>query len=235
PVVDLVQLLGDLHVEAEAGGHGGRGGAGPLERAAVEGVDRARSEAFNQGFRLEQALCAQPDAARATDDGMAEKIVTGVPDQDEGGHADARLVAGSAVLAPLAALGGVPADDLVEHALLVVEQREVALVELLEELVPGDLDQALVLRLLRVREHDADDTDVVALVSPVDRRRLAALALGPLADGLVVRGGLGHDPLQGSNLLSGTTDPPLNGSGTRAERPLAPYRDGTRIAALPLL
>src|SRR5688500_4245973 len=56
-----------------------------------------------------------------------------------------RSVARGAVLAVGTSLGGVAADDLVEHAVLIVEQRELALLELLEELVPGDLDQAVVL------------------------------------------------------------------------------------------
>jgi hypothetical protein len=40
-------------------------------------------------------------------------------------------------------LGRIPADDLVEHAAFVVDQRKLALLELLEELVSGDLDEAL--------------------------------------------------------------------------------------------
>src|SRR4051812_28804879 len=96
------------------------------------------------------------------------------------------------VVAVLPLLGRVAADDLREQALLVVEQRQLALLELLEELVPGDLGQRVVLGLRVVREHDADDADVVALVRPLHRRRLAALALGPLADRVVVGRGLGH-------------------------------------------
>jgi hypothetical protein len=111
----------------------------------------------------------------------------------------------------LATLGRVSADDLVEHVLFVVQERQLALVELLEELVLGDFDQAFVLRLLRLREHDADNADVARLMNAIDGRRFAALALCPFADGLVVRGGLGHDTLYPFDWI-------CENNGTGAER-----------------
>src|SRR3546814_19493247 len=69
-------------------------------------------------------------------------------------------------LAPL--LDRIAADDLAEQALLLVEQRQFPLLELLEELVPGNLHQRVVLRLRGVREHEADDAHVAPLVGPLD-------------------------------------------------------------------
>ena len=60
----------------------------------------------------------------------------------------------------LAAFQRVPAHNFAEQALLIVEQRQVALLELLEKLLPRNLDQALVLGLLVVGEHDADDAHI---------------------------------------------------------------------------
>src|SRR6185312_10316102 len=58
--------------------------------------------------------------------------------------------------------------------------------------VPRNLDQALVLGLQVVREHDADDPDIAALVRAVHGPGLAALGLRPFADRAVVGGGLRH-------------------------------------------
>src|SRR5205085_7407036 len=48
-------------------------------------------------------------------------------------------------LPALATLDRVASDDLAEQAVFLVEQRELAVLELPEELVPGDLDELVVL------------------------------------------------------------------------------------------
>src|SRR5919206_335319 len=134
--------------------------------------------------------------------------------------------AGRAVIALLALLDRVAADDLGEHAVTLIEQSELALLEFAEELVPGDLDQAVVLRLGIVREHDADDPDVAALVRTVHGGRLAALALGPFADGLVVRGDFGHSRALVRHEIAEST--PCRDLGSRAaHRAARPRREAS--------
>src|SRR5436190_3478401 len=89
-------------------------------------------------------------------------------------------------------------DELVEAALgalvrfLLIEEREVVLVEGLEELVPGDLVQAFVL----VAEVDPQDARVAVSARVGDRGRTPSSLLDPAADFVVVRGRLrlGHVP-----------------------------------------
>src|SRR5919204_4402724 len=76
-------------------------------------------------------------------------------------------------------------DELVEAALalVLVEEREVVLVELAEELVPGDLLEAL----LRLAEVDPQDAWVATVAGVAHGRRVAAASLRPPADLVVVR------------------------------------------------
>src|SRR3546814_3774259 len=94
-------------------------------------------------------------------------------------------------LAPL--LDRIAADDLAEQALLLVEQRQFPLLELLEELVPGNLHQRVVLRSRGVREHEEDDAHVAPLVGPLDGGGLATLSFRLFAAGFVIRGRLGDE------------------------------------------
>jgi hypothetical protein len=63
------------------------------------------------------------------------------------------------------------------------------LVEFLEELVPGDLFEALLAAV--ARKIDADDADVLRAPRALDRRWFSAAGFGPGANGLVIRGDLG--------------------------------------------
>src|SRR3546814_776635 len=108
------------------------------------------------------------------------------------------------------------------QALLLVEQRQFPLLELLEELVPGNLHQRVVLRLRGVREHEADDAHVAPLVGPLDGGGLATLSFRPFADGLVIRGRLGHDvtsPWSGSTLSTRASPPTFRGIAAGVARP----------------
>src|SRR5215204_563127 len=108
--------------------------------------------------------------------------------------AAARAVTARVVFAVRARLRGLAADQLIEVALfparglLLVEEREVGLVEFLEELVPGYLLEIVVVGIGGVGEFKAEN------LGPAYDRRAAAARLGPFAD-LVVVGGdrcLGH-------------------------------------------
>jgi hypothetical protein len=63
----------------------------------------------------------------------------------------AARVSGGPVVAIFALLDRVAADQLVEQAVLRIDQRQLRFVELLEELLPADLDQAAVMRIGIVR------------------------------------------------------------------------------------
>src|SRR3954452_25401528 len=95
----------------------------------------------------------------------------------------------------LAPFGRVSSDDLAEQTVRVVQQGQLTLLELLEELVPGDFHQVSMLRLRRLREHDADDADIVSSVRAIDGCWLCAVLFGPCANGLVVGNNLGHGDL----------------------------------------
>ncbi len=96
------------------------------------------------------------------------------------------------VLALLARFERVSADDLAEKTVLLVKERQPALFELLEELIPGNLDEIFVLGARRLREHDPDDADTVVLMRALDGRRFAAVLFRPAADFLVVNRCLCH-------------------------------------------
>src|SRR3954452_9268218 len=111
------------------------------------------------------------------------------------------MVAGGVGGAVLASLRGLAADQLVEIALLaaggflLVQQREIGLVELLEELLPRDFLERVMLRVRRIGELDADAPGPAAfavllavppVVSRAHGRRAPAALLGPFADLVVV-------------------------------------------------
>src|SRR4051812_14920129 len=73
-----------------------------------------------------------------------------------------------------------PADQLREQTVLVVDEGQRALLEFLEELIPRDLGEIVVFRLLRAREHDAHDAYVALIVRTGNGGGLAAMALRPL-------------------------------------------------------
>src|SRR3954451_8369573 len=74
--------------------------------------------------------------------------------------------------------------------LLLVEEREPGLVELLEELVPGDVLELILAGT--AREVEAQDAGVIATaLGAADRGGRAVAGLGPLLDGVVVGRGLG--------------------------------------------
>src|SRR5579875_769665 len=83
-------------------------------------------------------------------------------------------------------------DELREQAVALVDEREPAFPELIEELVPRDLIERLVLGLRNIREHDADDAYVPALMRALDGCGLAAFALGPAADRVMVGSDFAH-------------------------------------------
>src|SRR5688500_20084224 len=89
-----------------------------------------------------------------------------------------------------------PAHDLVEAArlsvalALLVEQRQVLRVELLEEFVPADRHERFLPGL--AGEVDAQNPEVLA-AGALDRRRTASARLDPALDLLVIRRGLCHE------------------------------------------
>src|SRR4051794_12277822 len=90
------------------------------------------------------------------------------------------------MIAVLALLRGVAANQLVEQALLVIHQGQFAFIELLEELVPAYLFEIVVVRVGALRELDADDTNVAVAVGALYGRRLAALGFRPFANRVMV-------------------------------------------------
>src|SRR5690606_10058839 len=70
---------------------------------------------------------------------------------------------------------------------LLIEERELALVELLEELVPLDGLEILVVLVVVPGERDPQQPDVLALPRSFHVRGLAAALLDPLPDLVVVR------------------------------------------------
>ena len=94
------------------------------------------------------------------------------------------------MLAVLTFLHGVSADQLIEKAMLVINQRETALLELIEEFVPADLLQIVVLRAWVVGKFDTDDPDIAARMRAPHNSRFAAVRFRPFADGVVVGGGV---------------------------------------------
>src|SRR4051794_35310057 len=89
----------------------------------------------------------------------------------------------------LAHLRVVPRDELVEIALLTArgvleDQGQAALVELLEEVVPGDRLEGVF--ATETGEVDPQHADVAPAASAAHARRLAAALLGPLADLVMV-------------------------------------------------
>src|SRR5215204_724401 len=109
--------------------------------------------------------------------------------------AAARAVTARVVFAVRARVRGLAADQLVEVALfpvrslLLVEEREIGLVEFLEEPVPGYLLEIVVVGIGGIGEFEAEN------LGAADDRWAAAARLGPFAD-LVVVGGdlcLGHE------------------------------------------
>src|SRR5690606_17809144 len=71
--------------------------------------------------------------------------------------------------------------------LVLVDQREPALVELLEELVPADFVQVVVLGLGGIGEHQPQDPFVAPSAGPLHAGGFAVAGLHPLADLVVVR------------------------------------------------
>src|SRR5690606_13932075 len=91
--------------------------------------------------------------------------------------------------------GASAAHELVEVAalavlrLLLIQERELLLVELLEELLPGNLLERLV-AVVGLRKVGAQQTRVVAVARADDACRMPVAALGPLLDLVVIRGAL---------------------------------------------
>lgn len=75
----------------------------------------------------------------------------------------------------LTVLDGIPAHQLAEQAVGFIQQRQRALFELVEKLVPRYLDQRLMLGIRRIGKHDAHDPNVAVLVRAFDRGWLAAV------------------------------------------------------------
>src|SRR5688572_21551779 len=96
--------------------------------------------------------------------------------------ASARVASAGVAVAVLARSRGLAADQLVEIALfavgglLLVEERQIGLVEFLEELVPGNLLEIVVIGIGRLRELQAQ------YLGAADDCRAAAARLGPFAD-----------------------------------------------------
>src|SRR5690242_18666657 len=101
-------------------------------------------------------------------------------------------LAGGLGIPMLPVAGRVSPDDLTEQAVVLVEEGELAFLELAKKLVPGNFHQILVLRTWVVREHDANDTYVLALMRVLNSGGLAALGLRPFANGLMIRGDMCH-------------------------------------------
>src|SRR5437868_1868910 len=102
--------------------------------------------------------------------------------------------------AVLPRLGCFAADQLVEIAalaarrFLLIKQGETRLIEFLEELLPGNLLERIVLGMRCAGKFEADDAGVVLAMGCAHRRRASAARLCPFAN-LVVIGGdfrVGH-------------------------------------------
>src|ERR1051326_416047 len=98
------------------------------------------------------------------------------------------LVPAGVAVAVAPRLGRLAADQFVEIAALsaggplLVNTRQVRLVKLFEELVPGDFLQCLVIRVGRIWEFDPDDTGAALSVRRAHDRRPTAARLRPFAD-----------------------------------------------------
>src|SRR5260370_12578508 len=94
--------------------------------------------------------------------------------------------------AVLAGFGGFTADQFVEIAalasrrFLLIEQRQVRLVELLEKFVPGDLFEIVVLRIRGAGKFDADYPGTVLGLRRMDGGRAPAARLRPFEDVFLV-------------------------------------------------
>lgn len=88
-------------------------------------------------------------------------------------------------------------DQLVEVAprtsggLVLVDQFEAVPVELIEEVVPGDLLQVCVVSISGIREAESEDASLIPLVGAADFRRLSVTRFGPLANCVVILRRLG--------------------------------------------
>ena len=97
-------------------------------------------------------------------------------------------------VAMFACAGGVASDQLVEVAalafrsLVLIHEREAVLVECLEPLVPGDFLQRSCSAVSR--EIEPDHPCIISGSRPFDTRRFCSARLCPLADFLVIGGGM---------------------------------------------
>jgi hypothetical protein len=88
-------------------------------------------------------------------------------------------------------------DQLVEVALcpfgglFLVDELKAILIELLEELVPGDLPQVCIVSVFGVREAESEDASLIPLVGAADLGRHCAARFRPLANCVVILGCLG--------------------------------------------
>lgn len=96
-----------------------------------------------------------------------------------------------AAVAVLSGLGRLAADQLVEIALgtagglILVEQRELAFVELLKPFLPGDVLQGVFSAV--TRKVEPQHADIILAARAADTGRLCPAFFGPLADLLVIR------------------------------------------------
>jgi hypothetical protein len=96
-------------------------------------------------------------------------------------------------LAVLAGFGGFTAEEFVEivalaaRGFLLIEQRQVRFVELLEKFVPGDLFEIILLGVWGAGKFDADYPGVVLRWRRADGGRPPAARLRSFADLVVVR------------------------------------------------
>jgi hypothetical protein len=103
------------------------------------------------------------------------------------------VTTGGVAFAVLAGFGRLTADELVKIAalaargFLLIKQREVRLVKLLEEFVPGDLFEIVVLRIRGIGKFDADYPGAVLRLRRSDGGGAPAAGLRPFADFVVVR------------------------------------------------
>jgi hypothetical protein len=103
------------------------------------------------------------------------------------------VTTGGVAFAVLAGFGRLTAHELVKIAalaargFLLIKQREVRLVKLLEEFVPGDLFEIVALRIRGIGKFDADYPGAVLRLRRSDGGGAPAAGLRPFADFVVVR------------------------------------------------
>lgn len=76
--------------------------------------------------------------------------------------------------------------------LFLIDEFEAVIVELLEELVPGNLLQVFVVAIPGIREAKSEDARLVTLVGAANLGRLSATRFCPLTNSVVILGRFGE-------------------------------------------